>query len=201
MGQISKLNYVDGRLGAPTSGQQTTRVIFNTIKTPGSGNLTFFKTFQGLTNGQTNLTTNKLDSAESMVVKSIWLAAFNNNGALISWALNRSCNVSVVVGNQIVVKNLPVHFNSGISGQTFDRLHAVAGVNLDSSGSVAAPDAQNQIANEIRLLTDVVIPPQVNFEVRIEAPGSGLNNPFGNANTIVCALSGYGKIFSAGSSF
>jgi hypothetical protein len=31
MAQVSKLNYVDGKLGAPTSGQQTTRVLFNTI--------------------------------------------------------------------------------------------------------------------------------------------------------------------------
>jgi hypothetical protein len=39
--------------------------------------LTFFKNFPGLTNGQTNLTQNRLDSMESMVIKTIWLAQFD----------------------------------------------------------------------------------------------------------------------------
>jgi hypothetical protein len=52
MSQISKLGYVDNKLGAPSSGQQTTRIIFNTIEAPGTtSSLTFFKTFQGLTTG------------------------------------------------------------------------------------------------------------------------------------------------------
>jgi hypothetical protein len=29
--QVSKLNYVDAKLGAPTSGQQTTRYIYDTV--------------------------------------------------------------------------------------------------------------------------------------------------------------------------
>jgi hypothetical protein len=49
---------------------------------------------------------------------------------------------------------------------------------------------------EIRLLTDIVIPPQVAFEVRIES-----NAGVYGTGAVVCALSGYGKIFSAGSSF
>jgi hypothetical protein len=78
MSQISKLGYVDSKLGAPSSGQQTTRILFNTIEAPGTtSSLTFFKTFQGLTQGQTNLTQNKLDSMESMVIKTIWLAQYN----------------------------------------------------------------------------------------------------------------------------
>jgi hypothetical protein len=49
---------------------------------------------------------------------------------------------------------------------------------------------------EIRLLTDIVIPPQVAFEVRIDS----------NAGVMELALlsalfSGYGKIFSAGNTF
>jgi hypothetical protein len=49
---------------------------------------------------------------------------------------------------------------------------------------------------EIRLLTDIVIPPQVAFEVRVES-----NAGVYGTGAVVCALSGYGKIFSAGSSF
>ena len=81
MSQVGKLWYVDSKLGAPTSGQQTTRILFNTIEAPGTtSSLSFFKNFQGLTNGQTNLTQNKLDSMESMVIKTIWLAQFTTAG-------------------------------------------------------------------------------------------------------------------------
>jgi hypothetical protein len=55
--------------------------------------------------------------------------------------------------------------------------------------------SSNAMPVEIRLLTDIVIPPQVAFEVRIES-----NAGYGTG-AVVCALSGYGKIFSAGSSF
>jgi hypothetical protein len=41
-----------------------------------------------------------------------------------------------------------------------------------------------------------VIPPQVAFEVRIES-----NAGVYGAGAVVCALSGYGKIFSAGNTF
>jgi hypothetical protein len=83
MSQVGKLGYVDSKLGAPTSGQQTTRILFNTIEAPGTtSSLSFFKNFQGLTDGQTNLTQNKLDSMESMVIKTIWLAQFSTAGVL-----------------------------------------------------------------------------------------------------------------------
>jgi hypothetical protein len=167
MSQISKLGYVDNKLGAPSSGQQTTRILFNTIEAPGTtSSLSFFKNFQGLTNGQTNLTQNRLDSMESMVIKTIWLAQLSDGiqsfGALVQQTL------SIIVGNQTVVKNLPIQFNQGVNGQAFDRLHENAGVVTDNT---VAPTAllQTEQPVEIRLLTDIVIPPQVAFEVRIES--------------------------------
>ena len=71
MSQISKLNYVDSKLGAPTGGQQTTRVLYHTIPNAQGNNFVFFKSFNGLSLGQSNLSQNKLDSAESMVIKTI----------------------------------------------------------------------------------------------------------------------------------
>jgi hypothetical protein len=47
--------------------------------------LTFFKNFQGLTNGQTNLTQNRLDSMESMVIKTIWLEQLATSGQIVSF--------------------------------------------------------------------------------------------------------------------
>jgi hypothetical protein len=196
MSQVGKLGYVDSKLGAPSSGQQTTRVLFNTIEAPGTtSSLSFFKNFQGLTNGQTNLTQNKLDSMESMVIKTIWLAQFSSAGVLNEFGALAQQTLSVIVGNQTVVKNLPIQFNQGQNGQAFDRLHENAGFRSDTTTNGSAV---NQVVQpiEIRLLTDIVIPPQVAFEVRIES-----NNAVYGTGAVVCALAGYGKIFSAGSSF
>jgi hypothetical protein len=194
--QVQKLNYVDGKLGAPTSGQQTTRILFNTIEAPGTtSSLIFFKNFQGLTNGQTNLTQNKLDSMESMVIKTIWLQQLSTIGTLETFGGRVQQTVSIIVGNQTVVKNLPIHFNQGLTGQAFDRLHENAGASGDLVGT-ADPDNQFVQPVEIRLLTDIVIPPQVSFEVRVDS-----NAAVYGTGAVVCALSGYGKIFSAGNSF
>ena len=196
MSQVGKLGYVDSKLGAPTSGQQTTRILFNTIEAPGTtSSLSFFKNFQGLTNGQTNLTQNKLDSMESMVIKTIWLAQFDTAGALSYVGGISQQTLSVIVGNQTVVKNLPIQFNQGVNGQAFDRLHENGGISTDNTISPSATDQLIQPC-EIRLLTDIVIPPQVAFEVRVES-----NAGIYGTGAVVCALSGYGKIFSAGSSF
>jgi len=194
--QIQKLSYVDAKLGAPSSGQQTTRVLFNTIEAPGTtSSLVFFRNFQGLTSGQTNLTQNKLDSMESMVIKTIWLAQLDTTPRLGDFGGQVQQTVSIVVGNQVVVKNLPIHFNQGLSGQAFDRLHENGGCTTDN---VTEPTSlvQTRMPIEIRLLTDIVIPPQVAFEVRIDS-----NAAVYGTGAVVCALAGYGKIFSAGNSF
>lgn len=198
MSQINKLAYVDQKLGAPSEGQQTTRVLFNTIEAPGTtSGLIFFKTFQGLTNGQTNLTQNRLDSMESMCIKTIWLAQYNPFGILENFGGKVQQTVSIILGNQQVVKSLPIQFNQGDNAQTFDRLHENAAVITDSfNNAVPDPTYQIKMPIEIRLLTDIIIPPQVSFEVRIDS-----NAGVYGAGAVVCALSGYGKIFSAGNTF
>ena len=196
MSQISKLGYVDSKLGAPSNGQQTTRILFNTIEAPGTtSSLTFFKTFQGLTNGQTNLNQNRLDSMESMIIKTIWLAQIGSSSQLQTFGANRQQTVSIIVGNQTVVKNLPIQFNQGLAGQAYDRLHDNAAASRDENTAGTAL-LQTLQPCEIRLLTDIVIPPQVAFEVRVDS-----NSGIYGAGAVVCALSGYGKIFSAGMSF
>jgi hypothetical protein len=197
MAQVSKLNYVDGKLGAPTSGQQTTRVLFNTIEAPGTtSSLTFFRSFQGLTNGQTNLTQNKLDSMESMVIKTIWLAQLGTDGIHSNLGSGVQQTLSIIVGNQTVVKNLPIIFNQATgAGQAFDRLHE-NGACASTLAAGGTATEQNEMPCEIRLLTDIVIPPQVAFEVRLDSNGAAYGT-----GAVVCALAGYGKIFSAGNSF
>ncbi len=198
-GQVSKLKYVDRKLGAPTDGQQTTRVLYHTIVNPGTTNqLDFFQNFQGLTLGQTNLNQNKLDSAESMVIKSLWFCAWNSSGAVTSFGNGGNDGgfvVDITVGNQKVVKGLPLCFNGGNVAEPFDRIH---GLNNGSplNASLLSSQRLDAVPTELRLLTNIVIPPQVEFTVTVR--GTSVN--FGDG-AVACALSGYGQIFSAGGSF
>jgi hypothetical protein len=179
--QVSKLNYVDAKLGAPTSGQQTTRYIYDSV-VPGVGgtNATFFQNFAGKTQFQTNLTTNKLDSMESMVIKSIFIAV--DAGTAGTLTLTGHLNLNIYVGNQCVLKDFDPSFNASSRGLAFDRLHS--GFNADA-------------ILEVRLLTDIVIPPQVNFKATLELA----ENTAVLDTSITLGLKGYGKIFSAGMSF
>tara|TARA_R110000868_G_scaffold130043_1_gene339547 strand:+ start:3259 stop:3855 length:597 start_codon:yes stop_codon:yes gene_type:complete len=198
MGQLQKLAYVDAKLGAPLSGQQTTRVVYDSVFAPGAtSQVRFFQTFGGKTLAHTNLTQNKLDSSESMVIKTITLFQWTSAGALESWCGGNQNVISVFVGNQCVVKRLPLAQNAGRGDSSpFDRLHAYAAI--EQSGA-ASSTSQKDLPCEVRFLTDIVIPPQTEFYVVVE----------GNANSgtdygtgfVTCALSGYGKIFSAGMSF
>jgi hypothetical protein len=86
------------------------------------------------------------------------------------------------VGNQCVLKDFDPSFNASSRGLAFDRLHS--GFN---SGTIL----------EVRLLTDIVIPPQVNFKATLELA----ENTAVIDTQITLGLKGYGKIFSAGMSF
>ena len=178
MSQVSKLNMVNAKLGATMPGQQTTRYIYDSITTVAAqSTFNFFQTFAGKTDLQTNLTTNKLDSSESMVIKSIYLA-----GNVTSELAGHS-NLNITVGNQVVLKDFNLAFNTTNRGVAFDRLHSGA----NSSTFV-----------EVRLLTDIVIPPQVNFTATLElAEGSAV---LADEN-LTLGFKGYGTIFSAGSTF
>jgi hypothetical protein len=86
------------------------------------------------------------------------------------------------VGNQCVLKDFDPSFNASSRGLAFDRLHS----GFNSSAIL-----------EVRLLTDIVIPPQVNFKATLELA----ENTAVIDTQITLGLKGYGKIFSAGMSF
>lgn len=196
-GQVSKLAYVDSKLGAPTNGQQTTRILYDTdvnaAALAGRTQVEFFQSFQGKTLGQTNLQVSKLDSAESMVIKSIWFAEYTDGTDPIvpfSAANNGGTICDIIVGNQTVVKALPLQFNAGV-GEPFDRLHG------NNNGVAAGAGERNFMSCEVRLITNIVIPPQVDFKVVVR--GTNVNSS--DTGAMVCALIGYGQIFSAGGTF
>jgi len=177
MSQVGKLNMVNAKLGATMPGQQTTRYIYDSVTAvAGQTTFNFFQTFAGKTDLQTNLTTNKLDASESMVIKSIYVTTDLTQG------LTGHSNLNITVGNQVVLKDFNLAFNATNRGVSYDRLHSSASI-----GKII----------EIRLLTDIVIPPQVNFKATLElAEGGTLVG-----QSITLGLKGYGTIFSAGSTF
>ena len=176
--QVQKLAYVDAKLGVSLPGQQTTRTLFDTnTATLGQTYFEFFKNFAGKTALETNLTTNRLDSAESMVIKSIFLNTENTGAVYADHAL-----LNIFVGNQNVIKDMDISYNSEPLGLSFDRLH-----------SGVASDRRV----EIRLLTDIVIPPQVNFYATLQLSNTALTA----GQKLLCEFRGYGKLFSAGNSF
>ena len=176
--QVQKLAYVDSKLGVSLPGQQTTRVIYDSVNaTAGQQFFQFFTNFAGKTEFQTNLTTNKLDSAESMVIKSVQIIM----GSAVSNIADH-LNLNITVGNQVVLKDFDPSFNCSNRGLSFDRLHS--GFN----------DSQSL---EVRLLTDIVIPPQVNFKATLQVS----NALVALDDDITIIFKGYGRIFSAGASF
>ena len=176
--QVQKVAYVDSKLGVSLPGQQTTRVIYDSVNAAaGQQFFQFFTNFAGKTEFQTNLTTNKLDSAESMVIKSVQIIM---NSATAN--LTDHLNLNITVGNQVVLKDFDPSFNCSSRGLSFDRLHS----GFNATGNL-----------EVRLLTEIVIPPQVNFKAELQLANAGI----AVNDDITIVLKGYGRIFSAGNSF
>jgi hypothetical protein len=176
--QVQKLSYVDSKLGVSLPGQQTTRVIYDSVNAAaGQQFFQFFTNFAGKNEFQSNLTTNKLDSAESMVIKSVQIIMNTATSNLVD-----HLNLNITVGNQVVLKDFDPSFNASSRGLAFDRLHS--GFN-------------NSFNLEVRLLTEIVIPPQVNFKAELQLSNAllALNDD------ITIIFKGYGRIFSAGNSF
>ena len=177
--QVQKVSYVDSKLGVSLPGQQTTRVIYDSVNAAaGQQFFQFFTNFAGKNEFQSNLNgTNKLDSGESMVIKSVQIIMNSGTSNLAD-----HLNLNITVGNQVVLKDFDPSFNCTSRGLSFDRLHS----------------GFNSLYNlEMRLLTDIVIPPQVNFKAELT-----LGNALIAVNDdITVIFKGYGRIFSAGNSF
>jgi hypothetical protein len=180
MGQISKLDYVNTKLGANPNQQDTTRVVYDSVSAAIAAaatlrTLKFFDSFANKTTLQCNLQTNKLDSSESMVIKSVRFI-----GEQFSTLMTGThVNMNIFVGNQCVVKNFPIDFYATA---------ALCPVRLSAASAISV---------EARLLTDIVIPPQVSFYVTLDIVGAVAVA----AANVTCELYGYGTLYSAGNQF
>jgi len=191
--QVNKFLQANRVLGAQMDQMQgTTRNIYDTVNMTG---LTTYSFFSELPSKQTtlfanapatNLTENRFEPGEGMVIKE--LAFINYEGTEANVAnLNVGYGalglVDIIVGNQRVVKDLPL-----LAGSTISAIN-----NINSKISTATETARY---NCVRLFTNIVIPPQVQFFVNLRlpiAPAAGVGT---GAAILRCYLKGYGKLFN-----
>jgi hypothetical protein len=170
--------------------QGTTRNVYDTVD---FGTSTTYSFFSELPSKQTtlfgnapatNLTENRFEPGEGMVIKEIAFVNYSaTNAANLNTSLTALALIDVVVGNQRVVKDLPLLAGSTIS--------PINNINTKISGTDAGA------FNCMRLFTNIIIPPQIQFFVNVRLPYAPVAAEAGEAMSFVrCYLKGYGKLFN-----
>jgi len=196
--QVNKFLQANRALGAQMDQMQgTTRAIFDTISFTTRSSYDFFSEVTGkattTVNGMpaTNINDNRFEPGEGMVIKEIALfnlddqasptTPVNMNASVIGLGL-----INVYIGNNRVVKDLPL-----FAGQT---ISAINNINVHTTSTANQNDLR---VLGFRLFTNIVIPPQVQFYVNVKLPVSGSTGAAGTGlNALRVYLKGYGKLFN-----
>jgi hypothetical protein len=185
--QVNKFLVQSRQLGASMDAMQgTTRIIYDTQDMTGSTYYSFFSQLGGkqatstfIANAPaTNLTENKFEPGEGMVIKEIYLYNIETTQACnIANTYTSLGLIDVVVGNNRVIKSLPIFTGSGFT--------IINNLNPTNDAKASA----------VRLTTNIIIPPQIQFFVNVTlpvAPAGATSNDL----TLRVALRGYGKLFT-----
>ena len=178
--QVNKFLTATRALGAQMDQMQgTTRVIYDSFDF-GSTNTaySFFSAVSSKTSiTETNLIDNRFEPGEGMVIKEIVIVSRDNtNGAEFDDVLQYA-TFDVVIGNNRVIKGLPL-----LAGNTSFSMNAITG----------RPNAK---VWTIRLLNNIVIPPQIQFFLNFTSPTVG-STTAGLVLNLRVFLKGYGKLFN-----
>lgn len=195
--QVNKFLAANRALGAQMDSMQgTTRAIYDTFNFNTFTSYDFFTEVSSKQSAAsniagspaTNITDNRFEPGEGMVIKEIGFCNLEGTPANI---LNISGNayaslalINVYVGNSRVIKDLPL--------SALGRLSHIN--NINNFGTTIADSGSNRYA-VARLFTNIVIPPQIQFYVNVRfplAPASGS----GTSCLLRCYLKGYGKLFN-----
>lgn len=192
--QVNKFLQANRALGAQMDQMQgTTRVIYDTVNFNGRTSYSYFSElpskqttlFAG--GPATNLNDNRFDPGEGMVIKEIGFANYTATAANcipMSVSSFTLALIDIVIGNQRVIKDLPM-FAGG----------SIATINNINTRTNVADELKRY--NVMRLFTNIVIPPQVQFFVNVRAPWAPtLGNINEDASVLRCYLKGYGKLFN-----
>jgi hypothetical protein len=177
--QVNKFLEATRQLGAQMdSNQGTTRIIYDTqdITTSPTTSYDFFSQVSSKTFPATNITDNRFEPGEGMVIKEIIIANTSTStpAAVVNTLLGATL-VNVLIGNNRVVKDLPLWAFGGFT--------AINNLN----------PANNTAITGIRLLTNIVIPPQVQFICNLRTPQSPAAQ---QSVTYRVYFKGYGKLFN-----
>jgi hypothetical protein len=184
--QVNKFLTANKALGANMDQMQgTTRIVYDTQDMTTLTSYSFFSNLGAKQNNvanapATNLTDNRFDPGEGMVVKELFVYNLETTAANICPIANRYISlatVDILIGNNRVVKSLPLFAGSGFT--------IINNLNPTNSANYSA----------IRLLTNIVIPPQIQFFVNITLPTAPSAAATKDAIFRV-ALKGYGKLFN-----
>jgi len=191
--QVNKFLQANRVLGAQMDQMQgTTRNIYDTVDMTGLRSYSFFSELPSkqttiLANAPaTNINENRFEPGEGMVIKELAFANLETTAANIA---NFNLNfgslglVDIIVGNNRVVKDLPI-----FSGSTLGSIN-----NINTKTSIANETARYV---SVRLFTNIVIPPQIQFFVNVRLPFAPANAANTGANAFRCYLKGYGKLFN-----
>lgn len=194
--QVNKFLQANRVLGAQMDQMQgTTRNIYDTVNMDGRTTYSFFSELPSkqtsasfLANAPaTNLSDNRFEPGEGMVIKEL---AFINYTATTANIANFNSSfgalglIDIVVGNSRVVKDLPL-----LAGSTISSIN-----NINTKTNIAGENARY---NCVRLFTNIVIPPQIQFFVNLRLPFAPVAATAGQSATVLrCYLKGYGKLFN-----
>jgi len=192
--QVNKFLQANRALGAQMDQMQgTTRNVFDTVNMTGLTSYSFFSELPSkqttlLGNApQTNITDNRFEPGEGMVIKELAFVNYESTIANIA-DLNQSVMalglVDIIVGNQRVVRDLPL-----LAGST---IGAINNINLKTTVT-----DEIKRYNALRLFTNIVIPPQMQWFVNLRLPFAPANDASQGANVLRCYLKGYGKLFNS----
>ena len=201
--QVNKFLQASKVLGAQMDQMQgTTRIIYDTVNFNGIRSYDFFSEVaskqntqpggSGLISGQaaTNITDNKFEPGEGMVIKELYLAnlaatadpatALNLNDTVFGLGL-----INIYVGNNRVIKDLPLM-----------SLQPTRSFNNFNATTTSATNSFNRRQVGVRLSTNIVIPPQIQFYATVRlpfAPSAAVNNDLSGLRVY---FKGYGKLFN-----
>jgi hypothetical protein len=197
--QVNKFLQANRVLGAQMDQQQgTTRVIYDTINVPTGINVQFnyFDEVSGkanqVINNQpvTNITDNRFEPGEGMVVKEIGLY---NMDIQVDPATPVAMDSSIIglgllnfyIGNNRVLKDLPL-----LAGQQPTSINNLNPVTTSTFNATASR------LLSFRLFTNIVIPPQIQFYATLKLPFGGAATAGTGLTTLRMYVKGYGKLFN-----
>lgn len=194
--QVNKFLQANRALGAQMDQMQgTTRVIYDTVTTVGTST-DFFTEISGkvstLIDNQpaTNIVDNRFEPGEGMVVKELgfynmYVTAAPGTVCDLDTSIFGLGLLNFYIGNNRVLKDLPL-----LSGQT------TTGINNINTNTTSATNSANLRYWSIRLFTNIVIPPQVQFYANLRLPFGNTVAAGAGIQPLRMYVKGYGKLFN-----